>query len=115
MTFQITFVDLAVVLSCFCMIELLCTGTFFYTVPFILCVILTEFCIKKYETKAKKVNQVRFEIIGDTLEHPERMNYKTIDIFQAPRPYNIPIAYAYINNPFCGNSFPPTYPDETVP
>ncbi|GFY46576.1 hypothetical protein TNIN_96141 [Trichonephila inaurata madagascariensis] len=105
MTFQITFADLAVVLSCFCMTELLCTGTFFYTVPFILYVILTEFRIKKYDTKT----------IGDGLKQSQKMNYETIDILQAPRLDNNPFAYAYINNPFCGNDFPPTYPDETVP
>ncbi|GFS45815.1 hypothetical protein TNIN_34481 [Trichonephila inaurata madagascariensis] len=113
MTFQITFADLAFVLSCFCMIELLCTGTYFYTVPFIICVILTEFCIKKHG--AKKVKKVRSEIKGYGLEQSEMMNYETIDIFQAPRLDNNPFAYAYINNPFCGNDFSPTYPDETVP
>ncbi|GFY54964.1 hypothetical protein TNIN_105731 [Trichonephila inaurata madagascariensis] len=105
MTFQTTFADLAMALSCFCTTELLCTGTFFYTVPFILYVILTEFRIKKYDTKT----------IGDGLKQSQMMNYETIDIFEAPRLDNNPFAYAYINNPFCGNDFPPTYPDETVP
>ncbi|GFY25863.1 hypothetical protein TNCV_1916131 [Trichonephila clavipes] len=105
MIFQVTFADLVVVLACFGMTELLCSGTFFYTVPFILYVILAECCIKKYDTKA----------IGDGFKQPEMRTYETIDILQAPRLDNNPFAYAYINNPFCGNDFPPSYPDETVP
>ncbi|GFT11069.1 transposable element Tcb1 transposase [Trichonephila clavipes] len=80
-------------------------GTMTASVPFILYVILSEFRIKKYDTKK----------IGDGLKQSQMMDYETIDILQAPRLDNNPFAYAYINNPFCGNDFPPTNPDKTVP
>ncbi|GFT46225.1 hypothetical protein NPIL_306881, partial [Nephila pilipes] len=51
-------------------------------------------------------NRKQSEIVTATPEEPEMMWYETIDYSQAPRLENNPFAYAYINNPFCGNDFP---------
>ncbi|GFT73294.1 hypothetical protein NPIL_382181 [Nephila pilipes] len=123
MAFLLTATDFSVLMSCFCVIELFCTGTYFYTLPFIVCVISTELWVQIFKALPKKLKKVKSEIFYDTLEefkiaidppkYFEIIWYETIDVTQPPRLENNPFAYAYINNPFCGKEFPPMHPHET--
>ncbi|GFS44252.1 hypothetical protein NPIL_219991, partial [Nephila pilipes] len=59
-------------------------------------------------------NRKQSEIVTVTPKEPEMIWYETIDYSQAPRLENNPFAYAYINNPFCGNDFPEMMWYETI-
>ncbi|GFT33302.1 hypothetical protein NPIL_619541 [Nephila pilipes] len=45
-----------------------------------------------------------------TPEPTDPFGYETINISEAPRLENNSFAYAYINNPFCGDDFSPIDP-----
>ncbi|GFU18302.1 hypothetical protein NPIL_663471 [Nephila pilipes] len=110
MSLRNVYEDLALALSCFCMMVLFCSGSYFYALPFIIYAIVNGNWMKKLETKPKKVKPVIPKFPTYSPEPTDLMWYETINISEAPRLENNPFAYAYINNPFCGDDFPPMDP-----
>ncbi|GFS55916.1 hypothetical protein NPIL_507331 [Nephila pilipes] len=110
MPFRNVFGDLALALSCFCMIVLFCYGSYFYALPLITYAILNGNLMTKLETKPKKVKQMIPKFATYASEPTDLMWYETINIREVPRLENNPFAYAYLNNPFCGDDFPPVDP-----
>ncbi|GFS71767.1 hypothetical protein NPIL_267591 [Nephila pilipes] len=92
------------------MMVLFSSGSYFYALPFIIYAILNGNWMKKLETKPKKVKQVIPKFPTYTPEPTDLMWYETINISEAPRLENNHFANAYINNPFCGDDFPPMDP-----
>ncbi|GFT89044.1 hypothetical protein NPIL_118981 [Nephila pilipes] len=85
---------------------LFCSGSYFHALPFIIYVILNGNWMKKLETKSKKAKPADPKNTTFTPEPTDLFWYETINISEAPRLENNPFAYAYINNPFCGDDFP---------
>ncbi|GFS62931.1 hypothetical protein NPIL_475161 [Nephila pilipes] len=136
MTLKIEFTDF-VLMFCFSVGELFYTGSFFFTYPFIALVFLAVFWINKRDAKVTETLDVIDEIedeVDDDVEdeddsefdyeaddedgyhntnQTDKWVYEPIDILQAPRLENNPFAYAYINNPFCGNGCFDMNSDET--
>ncbi|GFS73537.1 hypothetical protein NPIL_663011 [Nephila pilipes] len=106
MSFRNVYEDLALALSCFCMMVLFCSGSYFYALPFIIYAIVNGNWMKKLETKPKKVKRVIPKFPTYSSKPTDLMWYES----EAPRLENNPFAYAYIINPFCGDDFPPMGP-----
>ncbi|GFU04471.1 hypothetical protein NPIL_169561 [Nephila pilipes] len=106
MSLRNVYEDLALALSCFCMMVLFCSGSYFCALPFIIYAVVNGNWMKKLETKPKKVKPVIPKFPTNSPEPTDLMWYETINISEAPRLENNPFAYAYINNPFCGDDFP---------
>ncbi|GFS85655.1 hypothetical protein NPIL_428471 [Nephila pilipes] len=114
MSFENTVADLVLALTCFYIMELFCSGSYFYALSFIIYVILDGnwmcVCVKKLEIEPMKVKQVIPKFVKYTPEQTDMFWYETINISEAPRLENKPFAFAYINNPLYGDDFPPMDP-----
>ncbi|GFR10440.1 hypothetical protein TNCT_492111 [Trichonephila clavata] len=135
MTLEEYFAEFFVAFSCFCIREIFIIVEYFCIYPLIALVLLEEFWISRTAQKTPKAVEVQDEVATGNQEtdvkfrdtgfeknlfsrangkgsenitdKTEMVEYEPIDILQAPRLENNPFAYAYINNPFCGNDFPP--------
>ncbi|GFY77737.1 hypothetical protein TNIN_93781 [Trichonephila inaurata madagascariensis] len=135
MTLEDYLAEFVVALSCSCIREIFFIVEYFFIYPLIALVLVEEFWINRIAQKKLKANEIQGEAATGNQEtdvkfrdtdfqenllsqtnnegfyniagEPEMVEYEPIDILQPPRLENNPFAYAYINNPFCGNDFPP--------
>ncbi|GFW55671.1 hypothetical protein TNCV_120551 [Trichonephila clavipes] len=135
MTLEDYLAEFVVALSCSCIREMFFIVEYFFIYPLIALVLLEEFWINRIAQKTLKAIEIRGEASTGNQEtdvkfrdtdfqenllsqannedfdnitnETEMVEYEVIDILQTPRLENNPFAYAYINNPFCGNDFPP--------